>query len=407
MKNFTPNKIQMNELYQLINAKVDTVNTKIWTSADRLYKAIKLVGIDNTHVLYNGQMVRGKNIPRRILAICAYMVMNMYHMSDSRNSVTRLEHHFGLKETSMSSILSAGGLLEKKEEPQLVSSCFHNLLQQYVGRQLGNEVKEVYIQELYKLVQLKRHDINLFTLWMQAEDLFINIMVFGVDNVLIKYYDNDGKKVIKKGKEILPEMRGLVSLCTLNMYRMNDIMILSKQFGLGENSIQNVLWNINSHDICLRDIVKFYLHIHEDEFLSTQTHTIYAQELYDLICCKQYKGDDIWSLWNLWIATDSLYKSSNIVGIDNTIIWYKDENNQRVFLQGKEIPDRIKAFTEESVIYMYRMNDSDANRKRIEDQLGMYSTSKNILGDTNLFMDSHESLPYICMRDMVKRYLKM
>lgn len=404
----------------MVDSKVQIVNTKksIWTPADSFYKGVKLVGIDGIEGLYNKETIRGKNISRQMRALYGYIVMNMYNMNDSDNSITRLEHHLGLEEDSMSSILYATGVLKKAEKPELISDCIHNMLQKYIGRELKAEVKEVCVQELYKLVELKRYDVNLFTLWMQADELFKSIIVFGPDNVLIEYYDNDGERVIKKGKEIPIEMRGLVEFIVINMYRMNDdnTMLLDKRFGLEETSIQGVLWNtdifMDPKDklgyLCLRDIVKRYLRIHgEVEFLSTQTNTICAQELYDLICTKKYKGDDIWSLWNLWITTDSLYKSAKIVGIDNTIIWYNNENNERVFLQGREIPDRMKGFTEESVIYMYRMNDSDASRKRIEDHLGMYSTSKNILGDTNLFMDSYGSLPYICMRDMTKRYLKI
>ena len=94
---------------------------------------------------------------------------------------------------------------------------------------------------------------------------------------------------------------------------------------------------------------------------------------------------------------------AKIVGIDNVRVRYIDANNKNIEQSGRELPARISAFCEESVIYMYRMSDSNASRCRLEQHLGLEYSSKCILGDTNVVSCGSNSLPCVSLRELVEK----
>ena len=111
------------------------------------------------------------------------------------------------------------------------------------------------------------------------------------------------------------------------------------------------------------------------------------------------------TIYQLWTALDALYKTSKIVGINNVEVRYVYCDGIKNQPEAIKLPQIVRAFCEEAVIYMYRMNDSAESRSRLEKHLGLEAPSKIILGDTNVVSCSG-SMPCICLRELVERLNK-
>lgn len=387
---------------------------EIQRSADQLYKAVKIVGIDNvTTKSYDSNLnaveKSGAEISKRVRAMSGYITLNMYHMSDTATSINRLESHLG-------GISFETALGYRIGEIGLTSEPIYDVLRRYLNNtKLDKHEEPVPVQQLYKLIELRKTDIELWPLWVEIEQLFKSIVTVGVESTVIWYYDHNLKKVVKKGYEISERMRAFCGQAVIHMYRLktNDTHknFMQKRLGLSQ-SIEMILSDTNvfmdkADDlkcISLKDMVARYLL--QDDIEISLNSPVCIQELYEVIILRRFKPQ-VESLKNLWMAIDTLYKTVKIMGIKNTRAWYWDEKQNRVLLKGNEISERIRAFGEEVVIYMYRMDDETVSRSRLEKHLGLDHPSKYILGDTKLFKDANASMPCICLLEMEKRYFSM
>ena len=157
----------------------------------------------------------------------------------------------------------------------------------------------------------------------------------------------------------------------------------------------------NLECITLKDIVGRYLKVGKAGKMNNSP--ILLQQPYNAIEMKNFNTQDYERILELWTALDSFYKLAKIVGVDDVRVRFKDANNKDIEVTGREVPARIRAFCEESEIYMYRMTDSNASRSRLEQHLGLEYPSKYILGDTNVVCCGSESLPCMSLRELVKR----
>lgn len=398
-----------------------TPDVNVWEvqrSAEELYKAVKIVGVGNTVTQSHGkglQVLEKKGpeeISRRVRAMAGYLTMNRYHMSDSHNSIERLETHLG----GISFESTLGYMLDKMELVPTWST--YDILKKYVKESnIPLDETPVPVNQLYKVIELRKSDIiSLWQLWLEIELLFKSIVTVGVENTVIWYYDHNRKRVEKKGRSIPERMRAFCGHAVIHMYRMNDDdahkKFMQERMKLS-SSIEIILGDTNifmdevdkRKCVPLREFVARYLL--KDSIDILLNSPVCIQELYELVYLNRYKPDAE-SLANLWTSIDTLYKTIKILGFEDTIVWYKDTRQKKHILKGNDIPERIRAFCEEVVIYMYRMNDETESRRRLEEHLRLTNPSRHVLWDTKLFKDTRtSSMPCICLLEMEKRYLNM
>ena len=406
-------KVDIDELRKVaVEHRPDVSVWKVQQQAEELYKAAKLIGMENISAVYRESDFlevekNGNDISKRTRSLAAYLMMNEFQMSDSPTSIERLQKHFG--EISMEASL---GHLFGNEPISLKKSSNIQILEKYIGNgQIEGHYKEIWIKRLYDLVELKNPNVDLWTLWVECEKLYKSIITVGLENTTIWLYDNQFKKVILKGKEIPERIRAFALFIVVHVYRLRDDQFHMKQlqerYGL-YSSVRDILVDTdifrdntdNLKCISLRQIVGRYL---KTETAGKMTDSpICLQIPYDAIQMKSFDADDYEMLKLLWIALDSFYKVTKIVGIDNVKVRYIDASKKEIVQNGREVPARIRAFCEEVVIYMYRMNDSDASRKRLEQHLGLEYPSKYILGDTNVVSCNNKSLPCMSLRKLIK-----
>ena len=153
----------------------------------------------------------------------------------------------------------------------------------------------------------------------------------------------------------------------------------------------------------LREIVSKYL---GEPVGTIKAEPLFLQKPFELIELKKFDVDDLRSIENLWTAFESLYKNVKMVGVDDVkVCFWNEKEKKKVVLSGRKIPDRIRAFDEEFVIYMYRMCDDSEKRSRLEEDLGLNYSSRYILGDTNV-VSYKKSMPCVPLRDIARRYLE-
>lgn len=101
---------------------------------------------------------------------------------------------------------------------------------------------------------------------------------------------------------------------------------------------------------------------------------IHVQQLYDLAILKKRVDE-----WELEEAAEALYRSVKVVGIDSTIVSYKDQDGNEVVKEGMEIPEKIRALSARCIQQKYRMTDS--NSGRLEEHYGLPMLIQYYLGD--------------------------
>lgn len=407
-------RVKVSEIRKVaVEYRTDVDIWEVQKQADNLYRKIKLLGLKNISTYYkdeNGIEVEkpGQNTSRRTLELAAFLVMNMKQMSDSANSIERMEKHYGGV-----SIMSSVGYRLGLEKVSLVPYSNLEVVERYLdGLKVENHYDEVMTQCLYNLVVRKVDSVELWSLWTECEKLYKSIMTVGVENTNIWFWDENGERKSLHGSEIPERMRAFALFVVNHMYRFNDsdahLISLGEKFGLSAQ-IRIVLGDTdifrdsgdNMECISLSEIAGRYLMKESAGEMSNSP--ILFQVPYDLLILKKNKFDSK-SILNLWTALDGFYKMAKIVGVKNVKIRYNEEGRERV-VTGNQVPGRIRAFCGESEIYMRRMNDSETSRSRLETHLGLSLPSKYLLGDTNI-VNCSSSLPCIPLREMLKRYLK-
>lgn len=419
-------KVNVSELRKVaVEYRADVNIWDIAKEAEQLYNAIKLVGIENvvTTSLKNdfSEVEKvGLESSKRVRAVAAYFMMNQLHMNDSPASIERLEKHFG----GISLEATLGYRLGYKGPITVSKVSNMEVLEKYIGgKQLEYHYSEVYVQRLYDLIVMKNENIELWPLWKEIENLYKSIVTVGLRNTTIWYYNKKIQKITMKGNEIPERMLAFCLFSIIHMYRIGkddlsngsyrvenpSIRILREKFGL-DCQLETILGDTDIFEdrreamkcISLQQIAGRYLKKSKAGKMSNGP--ILMQVPFD---CIQRKMTDLTdeSIYQLWTALDALYKTSKIVGINNVEVRYVYCDGIKNQLEAIKLPQRVRAFCEEAVIYMYRMNDSAESRSRLEKHLGLEAPSKIILGDTNVVSCSG-SMPCICLRELVERLNK-
>lgn len=400
--------VNVHELNKVVDGHCRNANIHdVRREGEELYRAIKLYGIENVKTVHFDEslvpcMKEGKDISENVRALSAYEIMNLLQMSDSTVSVTRLQKHYG--DVSFKDILGAkiGTPLCLSEKPLI------DAMEKYAGMNLDEtSYDSVYIQQLFNLVENKEKNIDLLGLWSQVEDLFKGIVTVGIDNVTVWYYSTDSRRNQTSGRKLPEKIRAFCGLIVMHMYGVRTdsthILHIQKLLGLS-SSISNILgMDYLSECKSLQEIVNKYI----GEYAGTiKTDSLFIQEPFDLIEFRNFDVDKPRNIDNLWNALESLYKNVKLVGIKNTkVCYWNEKEKRRVVLTGMSIPEKIRAFCEECVIYMYRMCDDSEKRSRLEKDLGLAYPSRYILGDTNV-ISCKKSMPCISLREITKRYLE-
>lgn len=419
-------KVNVSELRKVaVEYRADVNIWDIAKEAEQLYKAIKLVGIENVVTTYlkndfSEMEKSGVESSKRVRAVAAYFMMNQLHMNDSPTSIERLENHFG----GISLEATLGYRLGYKGPITVSKVSNMEVLEKYIGgKQLEYHYSEVYVQRLYDLIVMKNENIELWSLWKEIENLYKSIVTVGLRNTTIWYYNKKIQKVTMKGNEIPERMLAFCLFSIIHMYRIGkddlsngsyrvenpNIRILREKFGL-DCQLETILGDTDIFEdrreamkcISLRQIAGRYLKKPKAGKMSNGP--ILMQVPFD---CIQRKMTDLTdeTIYQLWTALDALYKTSKIVGINNVEVRYVYCEGIKNQPEAIKLPQRVRAFCEEAVIYMYRMNDSAESRSRLEKHLGLEAPSKIILGDTNVVSCSG-SMPCICLRELVERLNK-
>ncbi len=403
-------KVNVSELRKVaVEYRADINIWDIAKEAEQLYNAIKLVGIENVVTTFFKNDFSevekvGLESSKRVRAVAAYFMMNQLHMNDSPTSIERLENHFG----GISLEATLGYRLGYKGPITVSKVSNMEVLEKYIGgKQLEYHYSEVYVQRLYDLIVMKNENIELWPLWKEIENLYKSIVTVGLRNTTIWYYNKKIQKVTMKGNEIPERMLAFCLFSIIHMYRIGkddlsngsyrvenpNIRILREKFGL-DCQLETILGDTDIFEdrreamkcISLRQIAGRYLKKPKAGKMSNGP--ILMQVPLD---CIQRKMTDLTdeTIYQLWTALDALYKTSKIVGINNVEVRYVYCEGIKNQPEAIKLPQRVRAFCEEAVIYMYRMNDSAESRSRLEKHLGLEAPSKIILGDTNTLKFNH------------------
>ena len=400
--------VNVHELNKVVDVHCRSINIlDARREAEELYKAVKLYGYENVKTVHFDESMcpyirAGKGISEDVRALSAFGVMNLFQMSDSAVSKARLQKHYG--DVSFEAVLGAriGASLCLSDKPLV------DAMEKYAGIEFDKEAYEsVYIQQLFNFVEHSSKSVDLLSLWSQTENLFKGIVTVGLDNVTAWYYNNCSQPYKLFGRDLSEKLRAFCGLIVMFMYgiRTDSTHMLHIQDMLGlSTSISNILGDDYLKECrTLREIANKYL---GEPAGTIKAEPLFLQKPFELIELKKFDVDDLRSIENLWTALELLYKNVKMVGADDVKVCFWNENKKKkVVLTGKEIPDRIKAFDEECVIYMYRMCDDSEKRSRLEEDLGLNYPSRYILGDTNV-ISCKKSMPCVPLRDIARRYLE-
>lgn len=400
--------VNVHELNKVVDVHCRSINIlDARREVEELYKAVKLYGYENVKTVHFDESMcpyirAGKGISEDVRALSAFGVMNLFQMSDSAVSKARLQKHYG--DVSFEAVLGAkiGTSLCLSDTPLL------DAMEKYAGVELDTGTYDsIYIQQLFNFVEHGAKYVDLLSLWSQTEDLFKGIVTLGLDRVSAWYYSNGSQPCKLVGRALSEKLRAFCGLIVMYMYgiRTDSTHMLHIQDILGlSTSISNVLGaDYLSECRTLREIVSKYL---GEPAGSIKAEPLFLQKPFELIELKKFDVDDLRSIENLWTAFESLYKNVKMVGVDDVkVCFWNEKEKKKVVLSGREIPDRIRAFNEEFVIYMYRMCDDSEKRSRLEEDLGLNYPSRYILGDTNV-ISCKKSMPCVPLRDIARRYLE-
>lgn len=400
--------VNVHELNKVVDVHCRSINIlDARREVEELYKAVKLYGYENVKTVHFDESMcpyirAGKGISEDVRALSAFGVMNLFQMSDSAVSKARLQKHYG--DVSFEAVLGAkiGTSLCLSDTPLI------DAMEKYAGVELDTGTYDsIYIQQLFNFVEHGAKYVDLLSLWSQTEDLFKGIVTLGLDRVSAWYYSNGSQPCKLVGRALSEKLRAFCGLIVMYMYgiRTDSTHMLHIQDILGlSTSISNVLGaDYLSECRTLREIVSKYL---GEPAGSIKAEPLFLQKPFELIELKKFDVDDLRSIENLWTAFESLYKNVKMVGVDDVkVCFWNEKEKKKVVLSGREIPDRIRAFNEEFVIYMYRMCDDSEKRSRLEEDLGLNYPSRYILGDTNV-ISCKKSMPCVPLRDIARRYLE-
>ena len=389
-----------------------------------LYEAVKLVGAKNVTVKFKKNLMDvEENVTEtstRLRALAGRIMMDLYHMRDSATSISRLEEHFG-----SISFEAAIGYRFKEKEIKVSEKSIKDMLEEYIGgKELEEHYGEVPATNLYNLVIRRKNKIELLPLWSEIEQLYESVVTVGLDNTTIWFSEDEIPKATLKGQKIPERIRAFAMFVVILMYRLGEnnfrsgcyhidddphIRLLREKFGLG-NSIELLLGDteifIDSKDemkcLSLDGFVGRYLKTTEYS-CSVPESPMCMQVAYNVIQKKVSNGSEE-EVINLWHAMDALYKISKFVGVKNAKVFFKNSNGEEVRTVAEKLSPRIRAFCEETVIYMYRMKDSEESRSRLEEHLGLDTPSKIILGDTNV-VSCGSSMPCVSLKELLERLL--
>ncbi len=416
-------KVAIDEIKKVaVEYRNDVDIWEVIKEAKELYKAVKLVGKENVTVTYRRDLMEYEEklteSSKRVRALAAFIVLNFMHMRDSTTSISRLEEHFGIF------FESTVGYRFKEKTIKVSEKSIQELIEEYIGgKELEKHYKEVPVKNLYKLIVKEDGNIDILSMWSEIENLYESIMAVGLENTTI--WLGNLPKTTFTGHNIPKRLLAFTMFGAIIMYRLGKsnlrageyqidddtrVRLLRQKFGL-EISIETILGDtdifMDSKDdmkcLSLASFVSRYLK--KDQYVCKfPENPMRMQVLYNSIERKN-KDTSEETILQLWDGLDALYKISKLIGVDYANVYYNSKD-EYVYTEAVKLSPRIRAFCEEAVIYMYRMEDSDEDRARLGVHLGLEATSKIILGDTNV-VKCNASMPCIPLKELFERYLEV
>lgn len=275
----------------------------------------------------------------------------------------------------------------------------------------------VEVGELRKIAVEYRNDVNIFQAVKEAKNLYEAVKLVGAENVTVKFKKNL-MDVEEKATETSKRMRALAGRFMIDLYHMRDsstsISRLQEHFG-GISFEASIGYRFKEKETkvsekSIKDQVEEYIGGKE---LEEHYGEVLATNLYNLVIKRKNEIE----LLPLWTEIEQLYESIITVGLDNTTIWFSEDEIPKATLKGRKIPERIRAFAMFVVILMYRLGqnnvrsgcyhiDDDPHIRLLRYKFGLESSIELILGDTDIFMDSKDKMKCVSLAGFVGRYLK-
>lgn len=98
-------------------------------------------------------------------------------------------------------------------------------------------------------------------------------------------------------------------------------------------------------------------------------------------------------------AAESLYRSIKIVGISNTVVFFKDKNGKEVECRANETSAHVRAFSAYIMRQIYRWDDM--NLGRLEAHYQLQAPISVILADTGVFKTNGADLACTNVAEMI------
>ena len=419
-------RVEVNELKKVsVDYRNDVNIFEVVKEAKKLYEALKLFGTPNVTIAYKKDLMvveeKATDAANELIrAIAALIMLNIMHMKDSTTSMARLAKHFGL--TSFEATI---GYRFKEKAVKVFDKSIKEQLEEYIGgKKLEEHNFETPATNLYNLVIKKETQIEMLPLWAEMEQLYECIITVGVENTSIWFSEKQIPKVVLKGRDIPERIRAWTMFGAIFMYRLGKnnyrsgcyhidddphIRLLRAKFGLN-NPVEMILGDTNVFEdkdkikcVSLAVFVKRYLNNADCKYIMPKS-PMRMQVAYDSVQ-RKIKDTSEEQVNKLWEALDALYKISKLIGAEDANVFYTDESGKYISTVAIQLPERIRAFCGEMVIYMYRMRDSAEDRSRLEEHLGLETPSKIILGDTNM-VSCGKSMPCLSFEELLERYLE-
>lgn len=127
---------------------------------------------------------------------------------------------------------------------------------------------------------------------------------------------------------------------------------------------------------------------------------INIQNLMDLEPKSQKEIDE----FELVAEAERLYRSIKIIGLKRTKVCYEDDNGEEQLMYANQLSEIKRAIAAFLMIMIYRWDDT--NTGRLEAHYGLPTRINYILGDANIFNNSHAGLECICVKDFIDAYRK-
>ena len=234
-------EVPTQRLYDLVMMKNKNVELwPLWNNCEELYKSILTVGLDNTTIWFydkrkNKATLSGTDIPERMRAFCLFAVIHMYRLgkndlnggsfSVDNEHIRILRAKFGLDSPIETILGDTNIFLDKRGSLKCISLA--NIAGRYLKEETAGKMLNgpIFMQVPYDCIHRGMMTLTKETmkqLWVALDAMYKTSKIVGINNVKIRYFDENGKKVETTANRLSPRVRAFGLEAVLYMYRMSD-----------------------------------------------------------------------------------------------------------------------------------------------------------------------------------------